>query len=102
MQSACGLSLKWLFITDGLLIMNEKLHIPRFRYLTQNHDGAVRCHITYPREDLLAGEHISDHMIKVSDGARNPEWRNFVIDLDAVNAGCAGYTFENGILKPVD
>lgn len=81
--------------------MSEKLYIPRFRYLTQNHDGAVVCHVTYPRKDFLTEEHISSHMIKVSDGARNPEWCNFVIDLDAVNAGSAGYTFENGILKPV-
>ncbi len=70
--------------------------------MAQNHDGVVRCHIEYPREDLLAGEHVSDYMITVSEGARNPDWQSTVIDLDAVNAACAGYTFKDGILKPVD
>lgn len=82
--------------------MNEKLHIQRFRYLTQNLDGIVRAHINFPRQDYEISEHISDYMIAVSDGARNTDWVNTLIDLDAVNAGCAGYTFENGILKPVD
>lgn len=82
--------------------MNKELYIPKFRYLTQNLDGIVRTHINFPQQDLKINEHVSFPMIRVSDGARNPDWQNTVIDLDAVNAGCAGYTFENGILKPVD
>lgn len=76
--------------------MEEKLHIPRFRFLTQNCDGAVRCHITYPSKDLMAQEHVSDRMIKISDGARNPDWENTLIDRNV-----DGYTFEDGILKRV-
>lgn len=82
--------------------MNEELHIPRFRYLTQNLDGIVRTHINFPQQDYEISEYISDYMIVVSEGTRNTDWVNTLIDLDAVNAGCAGYTFENGILKPVD
>ena len=82
--------------------MNKELYIPKFRYLTQNLDGIVRTHINFPQQDYEISEYISDYMIVVSEGTRNTDWVNTLIDLDAVNAGCAGYTFEGGILKPVD
>lgn len=74
--------------------MSEKLHIPRYRYLTQNQNGPVRCHIHKPQKDDVIGEWDSHFMQTVSDGARNPDWQNTLIDLDA-----EGYTFEDGILK---
>ena len=54
--------------------------------------------IEIPAKDQMAHEWVSDHMITVSEGARNPNWQNTLIDTESGE----GYTFDNGILKRTD
>lgn len=80
------------------MTQEQIFHKPEFRYLTQNHDGIVRRHIEIPTKDQMAHEWVSDHMITVSEGARNPSWQNTLIDTESGES----YTFDNGILKRAD
>lgn len=83
--------------------MEEKLYRPEYRFLTQDHHGNVAWHLDVDRP--VANKEIkmyrSASRFVVSDGARNENWLGAFIDMEAVDRGEYGYTFEDGILKRV-
>ena len=85
-------------ITEGE-IMKEKIYRPVYRFLTQDHDGTVSWHLSQPVTDERFDVHDSLYRFRASEGARNENWREAVIDMEAVDRGDYSYTFEDGILK---
>lgn len=83
--------------------MEEKIYRPVYRFLTQDHDGNVAWHLDghMPIADEETKMYRSRSRFVASDGARNENWRNAFIDIEAVKRGEYGYTFEDGILKRV-
>ena len=73
-----------------------KLEIPKFRYLFQDDGGEVQVCTRKPLpaddEWRCGGEYSS-----VEYGARNPNWRDTLIDLDVDD-----YEFEDGILRRIE
>ena len=82
--------------------MIEKLYRPVYRFLTQDHDGTVSWHLSQPVTDERFDVHDSLYRFRASEGARNENWIEAVIDMEAVDRGEYGYTFDDGILKRVD
>ncbi len=88
-------------ITEGVEIMAEKIYRPVYRFLTQDHDGVLAWHLHKATINEEIKVHMTTFRFKASDGARNENWRDAVIDMEAVKRGEYGYTFEDGILKRV-
>lgn len=77
-----------------------KFDIPRFRYLTQDLDGAVWMHSEEPYLSMDDTEWLSDATIELIENFRfseNKDWRNTLIDLDVDD-----YEFKDGILRRIE